>query len=159
MRVIKKVLIKKILIALLVVLVGIQFIPTKRNQSDKILPTDITLVYNLPENIQTIFKTSCYNCHSNNTIYPWYNKVQPVAWLLLFHIEEGKSELNFSEFGSYSKRKRKSKLKAMASQIKDGDMPLFSYTLIHRDARISGNKKALLLNWINKEITAANQNK
>jgi len=154
MKPVKKVLIKKVLIALLVVFVGIQFIPTKRNQSSKMLPTDITLTYTVPNDIQSILKTSCYNCHSNNTIYPWYNKVQPVAWLLQFHIDDGKSELNFSEFGSYSKRKQKSKFKAMASQIKDGDMPLFSYTLIHRDARISGNKKVLLLNWINKEITA-----
>ncbi len=159
MKSVKRVLIKKVLIASLVVFVGIQFIPVKRNQSDKMLPADITQVYNVPENIQTIFKTSCYNCHSNNTIYPWYNKVQPVAWLLQFHIDEGKSELNFSEFGSYSKRKRKSKLKAMAHQIKDGDMPLFSYTLMHRNARISGNKKALLLNWINQKNTAANSDK
>ncbi len=150
---------KKILIALLIAFVGIQFIPTKRNQSSKILPTDITLTYPVPNNIQSILKTSCYNCHSNNTIYPWYNKVQPVAWLLLFHIEEGKKEVNFSEFGSYSMKKRKKKLKAMAHEIKEGDMPLFSYTLIHRNARITKNKKTLLLNWINKEITAANQNK
>ncbi len=149
----------KILIALLVILVVIQFIPTKRNQSSKMLPTDITLTYTVPNNIQAILKTSCYNCHSNNTNYPWYNKVQPVGWFLQFHIEEGKEELNFNEFGSYSMKKRKSKLKAMAHEIKEGDMPLFSYTLIHRNARISGNKKALLLNWINKEITAANQDK
>ncbi len=149
----------KILIVLVIVFVGIQFIPTKRNQSNKVLPTDITLIYNIPQNVQSIFETSCYNCHSNNTIYPWYNKVQPVSWLLESHIEDGKSELNFSEFGSYSGKKQKSKLKAMANQIKDGDMPLFSYTLMHRNARITKNKKTLLLNWINKEIAAANQGK
>ncbi len=159
MRYYKKVFNKKVLIALLVVLVVIQFFPAKRNQSDKMLPTDITLIYNVPKNVQSIFETSCYNCHSNNTIYPWYNKVQPVAWLLEFHIEEGKDEVNFSEFGSYSKRKQKSKLKAMAHQIKDGDMPLFSYTLIHRDARITKSKKTLLLNWINKEIDAVKPDK
>ncbi len=157
MRYYKKVFNKKVLIALLIVFVGIQFIPTKRNQSNKMLPTDITLIYNVPKNVQSIFETSCYNCHSNNTDYPWYNKVQPIAWLLEFHIEEGKSELNFNEFGSYSMKKRKSKLKAMANQIKDGDMPLFSYTLMHGDAKITKNKKAVVLNWINKEITAANQ--
>jgi len=155
----KKIFNKKVLIALLIVFVGIQFFPAKRNQSDKMLPTDITLIYNVPKNVQSIFETSCYNCHSNNTVYPWYNKVQPIAWLLQFHIEEGKSELNFNEFGSYSMRKRKSKLKAMANQIKDGDMPLFSYTLMHGDAKITKNKKTLLLNWINKEITTAEVNK
>lgn len=159
MRYYKKVFNKKVLIALLIVFVGIQFIPTKRNHSNKILPTDITLIYNVPQNVQSIFETSCYNCHSNNTTYPWYNKVQPIAWLLQFHIEEGKKEINFSEFGSYSKRKQKSKLKAMANQIKDGDMPLFSYTLMHRNARITKNKKIVLLNWINKEIDAVKPNK
>ncbi len=159
MRYYKKVFNKKVLIALLIVFVGIQFIPTKRNHSNKILPTDITLIYNVPQNVQSIFETSCYNCHSNNTVYPWYNKVQPVSWLLESHIEEGKSELNFSEFGSYSMRKRKSKLKAMANQIKDGDMPLFSYTLMHRNAKITKNKKTVLLNWINKEIDAVKPNK
>lgn len=150
---------KKILIALVIVLVVIQFFPTKRNQSSKMLPTDITLTFKVPDSIQSILKTSCYNCHSNNTIYPWYNKVQPVAWLLQFHIEDGKSKLNFSEFGSYSKKKQKRKFKKMAHEIKEGDMPLFSYTLIHRDAKISGNKKTQLLNWINKEMATANQAK
>lgn len=142
-------LFKKVFIVLLVAFAGIQFIPTNRNQSNKELLSDISLTYNVPENIQSILKASCYNCHSNNTDYPWYNKVQPVSWFLESHIEQGKAELNFSEFGSYSLRRQKSKLKSMASQIKNDKMPLSSYTLIYRNAKISENEKLLLINWIN----------
>lgn len=128
---------------------GIQFIPTNRNQSNEILSSDISLTYNVPENIQSILKASCFDCHSNNTYYPWYNKVQPISWLLEYHIKQGKTELNFSEFGSYSGRKQKSKLKSMASQIEKSEMPLSSYTLLHKNAKISENEKLLLINWIN----------
>ena len=142
-------LFKKVFIVLLVASVGIQFIPTNRNQSNEVLSSDISLTYNVPENIQSILKTSCYDCHSNNTDYHWYNKVQPVRWLLESHIEQGKAELNFSEFGSYSQRRQKSKLKSMVSQIEDDNMQLSSYTIVHRNAKISENERLLLVNWIN----------
>ncbi|MBL4862037.1 MAG: heme-binding domain-containing protein [Crocinitomicaceae bacterium] len=140
---------KKVLIVLLVAFVGIQFIPTNRNQSNEVLSSDISLTYDVPENIQSILKTSCYDCHSNNTEYPWYNKIQPISWLLEGHVEEGKSDLNFSEFGSYSIRRQKSKLRSMESQIEHDEMPLSSYTLMNRNAKISDQEKLLLLDWIN----------
>ncbi len=136
-------------IIFLIVFVVIQFIPTKLNQSNEISPDDILTVYHVPDTIQNILKTSCYDCHSNNTNYPWYNKVQPVRWLLHWHIEGGKAELNFNEFGSYSKRRQKSKLKSMLSQIKNNDMPLWSYTIIHRNAKITEKEKSRLIKWIN----------
>ncbi|MDX1828860.1 MAG: heme-binding domain-containing protein [Lutibacter sp.] len=139
---------KKILIFIIIVLVGIQFIPTKRNESMVILKTDFTKIYVVPENIQIILKNSCFDCHSNNTNYPWYNKIQPINWMMESHINNGKKELNFSEFGSYSKRKQKSKLKAIINQIKDDEMPLSSYTLIHRDARLSVKEKKIIKNWM-----------
>lgn len=141
-------LFKRVFIVLLVAFVGIQFIPTNRNQSNEVLSSDISLTYNVSENIQSILKASCYDCHSNNTDYPWYNKVQPVSWLLESHIKQGKAKLNFSEFGSYSSRIQKNKLKFIASQIENEKMPIASYTLIHRNAKISENEKLLLINWI-----------
>ena len=79
-----------------------------------------------------------------------YNKIQPVSWLLECHIEDGKADLNFSEFGSYSHRRQKSKLRSMESQIENGEMPLSSYTLMNKDAKISDAEKLLLIEWINK---------
>lgn len=141
---------KIILFVVLLVFVGIQFIPTTRNQSDIVPPTDLMKVYNVPEQVEVIFKTSCYDCHSDNTMYPWYNKLQPVSWIMEGHIKEGKAELNFSEFGSYSERKQKSKFKSILSQVKDGEMPLASYTWMHREAKLSENEKKALEDWINK---------
>ncbi|MBL4939501.1 MAG: heme-binding domain-containing protein [Lutibacter sp.] len=134
----------------MIVFVGIQFIPTNRNQSDEILESDFSKTFNVPSNIQNLFKKSCYDCHSNNTSYPWYNKIQPASWFLEKHIKEGKEELNFSEFGAYSKRKQKSKLKSIISQIRDDEMPMLSYTLIHGDAKLSTNEKQLIIEWVDK---------
>jgi len=109
-------------------------------------------VYDVPEKVDVIFKTSCYDCHSNNTAYPWYNKIQPVSWIMEGHINEAKAELNFNEFGSYSERRQKSKFKSILSQVKDGEMPLASYTWMHREAKLSGNEKKTLEVWINKML-------
>jgi len=143
---------KIILLVVLLAFAGIQFIPTNRNQSDIVPPTDLMEVYDVPEQVKVIFKTSCYDCHSNNTVYPWYNKIQPVSWIMQGHIKEGKSELNFNEFGSYSERRQKSKFKSILSQVKDGEMPLSSYTLMHREAKLSENEKKALEVWINKML-------
>lgn len=133
---------------LLVAFVGIQFFPTSRNQSDIIPATDFMLVNDVPKDIQNKLQVSCYDCHSNNTKYPWYNKVQPLAWFLEDHIEHGKEELNFSEWGEYSSRRKNSKLKSIISQIEDDEMPLWSYTLIHRAAKLSEEEKKIVLNWV-----------
>lgn len=141
---------KIILLILLIVFVGIQFIPTKRNLSEIVPNTDFMIVNNVPNNIKATLQTSCYDCHSNNTSYPWYNTVQPVAWFLENHIEEGKAELNFSEWDNYSNRRKKSKLKSIVSQIKDNKMPLSSYTFIHKNTIISNNQKKEIIAWINE---------
>lgn len=135
---------------LLVGLVGIQFFPTSLNQSDTIPTTDFMAVYNVKKEVERIITTSCYDCHSNNTEYPWYNKVQPVAWFLEDHVAHGKEELNFNEWDSYSSRRKNSKLKSIISQIEDDEMPLASYTLIHRDAKLSDTEKEIVLDWVSK---------
>lgn len=140
-------LIKKILLVLLIVFIAIQFIQPARNKSVQVLPTDISKTVSVSENVQKILQTSCYDCHSNNTRYPWYNYVQPTAWILANHIKHGKRDLNFSDFGGYPNRKQQSKLKAIADQIKDGEMPLYSYTIIHKNARLSKEEKALIIGW------------
>lgn len=141
-------LIKIIAIILLVAFVVIQFIPVDRNQSDNIPKTDFMLVNDVPSDIKDKLRVSCYDCHSNNTQYPWYNKVQPVAWFLEDHIKEGKAELNFSEWDSLSSRRQVSKLRSIIKQIESGEMPLDSYTLIHKDAKFSEAEKEEIISWI-----------
>jgi len=143
-------IVKIIALVLLVALVGIQFIPTTRNQSDFVPETDFMLVNNAPEIIKKKLQVSCYDCHSNITQYPWYNKVQPIAWFLEDHIKKGKAELNFNEWDSLSNRRKKSKLRSIIKQIESDEMPLDSYTLIHKDASFSEAKKQELIHWVER---------
>jgi hypothetical protein len=140
---------KPIGLVMLVVLAGIQFIPSRTNLDKAVSSSDFIATNGVPENIGHILRTSCYNCHSNNTEYPWYSRVQPVGWFLQNHINKGKVELNFSEFGSYSVRKQKSKLSSMVSQVEKDEMPLSSYTFIHHEARLSQESKKVLINYLN----------
>jgi len=140
---------KKILLFLLFVLVVIQFIRPSENHSSSLSKNDITLHYPVPDTVLAILKTSCYDCHSNNTRYPWYNRVQPVAWWLNSHVREGKRELNFSEFASYPLVKQAKKLKNTVKQVKGGGMPLDSYLWIHKDAKLEQGQKDTLIQWAN----------
>jgi hypothetical protein len=141
--------VKKILLVILVTIIAIQFIQPARNKSGQVLPTDISKVYNIPNQVQSVLKNACSDCHSNNTNYPWYSNIQPGGWWLASHIRKGKEELNFSEFGDYSSRKQRSKLNSIAKTVEDGTMPFPSYTLIHRNARLTKDEKAVIINWAN----------
>ncbi|MFM6926173.1 MAG: heme-binding domain-containing protein [Ferruginibacter sp.] len=126
----------------------IQFIRPAKNKSEGISNNDITKVYPVPENVQAILKTSCYDCHSNNTVYPWYSQIQPVAWWLNNHIEEGKRELNFSEFASYRIGRQYRKLDEVNKQVKEDEMPLDSYLWIQKNAKLDEQQKLTLANWV-----------
>lgn len=138
---------KKILLGLLIILVVIQFIRPTPNTSDIPSENDIRVHYSVPSNVLSILKRACFDCHSNNTNYPWYSYIQPVAWWLDHHIQEGKEELNFSEFASYSPKKADHKLEEMIEMVEDEEMPLESYTYVHKDATLSDSEKELLINW------------
>ncbi len=141
-------ILKKAAITIIVLLVVIQFFKTKENKSIQVSENTITQYYEVPENIQNILKTSCYDCHSNNTNYPWYNKIQPVNWWLSNHVNEGKRKLNFDEFNAYSTKKKLHKLDEVIENIKDNEMPLKSYTLIHGDAKLSNSDKQEIEAWV-----------
>ena len=141
---------KKISLVLLIVFIAIQFIQPARNTNGQVMPADITKHFTVPGSVEAILKTSCYDCHSNNTRYPWYANIQPMGWLLANHIKKGKADLNFNEFGNYSRRRQLSKLKAINNSIKEGTMPLSSYALLHRDAKLSQNNKELVMEWAAK---------
>ena len=140
---------KNLLLLLFVVIVIIQFIHPEKNMSgpDALLKNDICKVYLVPDNVNHILQTSCYDCHSNNTIYPWYSKIQPVAWWLNNHIVEGKREINFSEFATYRIGRQYKKLDEIIKQVKEDEMPLSSYTLLHRNAVLTADQKLEIANW------------
>lgn len=138
---------KKMLLILLILFIAIQFIQPEKNESSRQLATDLTKIYKVPDSVLAVLKVACYDCHSNNTRYPWYAHIQPVAWMMANHITEGKEKMNFSEFGSYSKRRQASKLKGIADQIKDDEMPLTSYKLMHNDEGLSEAEKKFIIGW------------
>jgi hypothetical protein len=140
---------KRFLLIVLIIFIGIQFIRPARNRSEGVSPKDISTLYNVPKDVDSILKVSCYDCHSNNTAYPWYANVQPVAWWLNKHIIQGKKELNFSEFASYSLRRQYHKLEEVVDEVKDNQMPLDSYTWIHKKAILTEPQKQTLYNWVN----------
>lgn len=143
-------IVKIIALILSICFVLIQFVPTEFNQSEVVLKTDFMLVYNVPKKIQDKLQVSCYDCHSNNTAYPWYNKIQPVAWFLEDHIKNGKAELNFSEWGSLSSRRKASKFRSIKKQIESNKMPLESYTLIHRNALFTEAEEKEVIEYLSE---------
>ena len=150
---------KRILFAMLIVLIAIQFIRPARNQGGQVLQTDISNSLIIPENVYSILKNSCYDCHSNNTNYPWYFNIQPIGWIMADDIKKGKAKINFSEWNSLSVRKQKTKLQEIENIIKEGKMPLKSYKLLHEKARLSESDKKLLFQWIeNAKDSLTNSN-
>jgi hypothetical protein len=140
-------MLKKILAVFLVVLIIIQFIRPARNSSNTVSSNDISLHFPVPEDVQRILKRSCYDCHSDNTIYPWYTNIQPVGWWLQYHVNQGKRQLNFSEFSTYPVKKQYDKFKATVDEIKKGGMPLDSYLWIHKYAILTAPEKVSVMKW------------
>lgn len=150
---------KKILLTLLAIFIIIQFIRPARNSSNEVPATDITKLYAVPADVQQVLKVSCNDCHSNNTVYPWYTNIQPVGWWLQHHVNEGKGHLDFSKFGTYPPKRQHHKLEEVAEQVEGDHMPLNSYLWIHKDAKLSADQKALLIKWANdlrNQIAQAN---
>ena len=109
---------------------------------------------NVPEKVRAILKRSCADCHSNETEYPWYSKIQPSGWFLSDHIETGRQELNLSVWKTYEPRRQRRKLSEICEQVQAREMPLPSYLWIHRDAVLSDDDIKTLCDWTEAESAA-----
>ena len=105
----------------------------------------------VPENVNQILVRSCNDCHSNETVYPWYSNISPFSWLLADHIEEGRRELNFSVWTTYSAKKKRHKFDEVCQQVTSDAMPYNQYLWIHRDAQLSAEDKKILCDWAETE--------
>lgn len=140
---------KKIGLGILVVLVIIQFIRPSKNISEQLITdNDISKTFAMTDEVHQILIKKCYDCHSNSTVYPWYNNIQPVGWWLAAHVDEGKEELNFSEFKTYPEKKANHKMEELSEAVNEGWMPLDSYLWIHGDAKITEADKNVINAWI-----------
>ena len=149
-------MLKRILLLLLLALVVIQFIHPAKNESPGEQPNRIASRYDVPPAVQEILAKACNDCHTNNTRYPWYAKIQPVDWWLTDHVNEGKKELNLDEYTNRSLRYQYHKLEEIAEQVKSGEMPLNSYTWMHGDAKLDDGEKQLITDWFMKAKDSLN---
>lgn len=143
-------MIKKILLVLLAVFLVMQVIRPKLDNKSGDVTNSIATITSIPGETDQLLKSSCYDCHSNTTVYPWYAHIQPVGWWLDDHVNEGKKELNFDEFTTYSLRRQYHKLEEVVEMVKEKEMPLNSYTWIHKDADLTPEQRQQLISWADK---------
>lgn len=139
---------KKVLFSIFAIFILIQFIRPEKNESKNEMNA-MSTVMDIPLEVTKIIQTSCADCHSNATKYPWYNEIAPASWFLAQHVKEGKENLNFSEWTAYNKDQQAHILKDIKEVLNDRKMPLKSYLLIHKDAVLTENQYQILYDWAN----------
>jgi len=147
---IKKV-IKILVIVVVVAFVVIQFFRIDRSVPPIDASQTLEAAVNVPPEVSMILGRSCSDCHSYTTIYPWYAQVQPVAWFLKDHIDDGRREVNFSIFNTYTPKRKAKKFEEICEQVERGEMPLPSYLWIHWDAKLKEGDAKVLCDWANEE--------
>jgi len=151
--------IKIIAIVLVVMVVGIQFVrPARTNPAVDETQTIVAHTQMTPE-VSSILDRSCRDCHSNKTVWPWYTQVAPVSWWLADHVNDGRRNLNISEWGRLAKDRQDRKLRQICDQVQDGMMPLSSYLPMHPAAKLSEQDKKTLCDWTDKERERLTQSK
>ncbi|WP_313267855.1 heme-binding domain-containing protein [Epilithonimonas vandammei] len=147
----KKVL-KIILAIVLFIFIAIQFYqPALNLDKRQVYTTDFTQFYKMPVQVKAMLQTSCYDCHSNNTNYVWYDYIQPARALVENHIKNAKEDLNFNEWGTYTNRKQERLLNSIKEQIETKQMPLSSYTMMHKNTKLNDEQIKVLTNWLKEQ--------
>ncbi|WP_299669770.1 heme-binding domain-containing protein [uncultured Polaribacter sp.] len=140
-------ILKKILVFLLVVFVIAQFFGPEKNDGDLATVSAFMEETKPPEDVKKILETTCFDCHSNKTTYPWYNAITPVNYWLEEHIKDGKKHLNFSNWSAYSLKKKEHKMDELYEEVEKGEMPLNSYTWTHADANLTQEQITAIVSW------------
>jgi len=147
----KRGIIKKIIIGVVAVLaiafIIIQFFPIDRSVPPVYAAETLEAAVSVPPHISEIIGRSCNDCHSNLTVYPWYTRIQPVGWFMKNHIDEGRREMNFSVFNTYSPKKKAKKLDEICEQVTQSEMPLPSYLWIHGNSVLKEGEVKALCDW------------
>ena len=140
--------IKYLLWVVLVIFVAIQFVPVDRENPIGDKNNDLLIVTQAPADVQVLMQNACYDCHSNQTIWPKYAYVAPISFIIVEHVEEGREHLNFSDWATYDREDHPYILKHMKKAIEKGAMPMAGYVKLHSDAEMTDERKALVLDWI-----------
>jgi hypothetical protein len=137
--------------AIIVILLVMQVFRIDKKNPSKNPETDYLYIVKPPAEIANLIKTGCYDCHSNETIYPWYSNIAPLSWIIKSHITEGRDHLNFSEWGYYHAGRRGNKQDECSEMITKNEMPIPSYKLMHSSAKFTNEQKAILIAWFTNE--------
>ena len=138
-------------IVIAAIFVGLQF-TTPRHTNPSIDATQtLAATTTVPPEVAAVFGRSCNDCHSNETNWRWYTYVAPVSWFTVDHVNDGRKELNVSEWGHYGKRMKDTRLKAICAQARAGTMPIASYTFVHRDTKLSPDEVTKICEWTDSE--------
>ncbi len=138
---------KNILIGLLALLLVMQLFRINKTTHPVNPEKDFVTITSASPEVTGVLKQACYDCHSNQPSYPWYTNVAPVSWWIAHHIDEGQHELNFSEWGGYSEKRKNHKLEECIEMVEEGDMPLPSYTWMHKEAKLTDAQKLQLVEF------------
>jgi len=128
-------------LAVLVLVIAIQFVPVETTN-----PPVESGIPTMPE-VRAVLRRACYDCHSNETVWPWYSRIAPLSWVLARDVREGRAELNFSTWNRYSTQAQVKKLQESWVYETEGQMPPWFYLPAHRDARLSAEDRVLLRQW------------
>ncbi|WPO82114.1 heme-binding domain-containing protein [Chryseobacterium sp. JJR-5R] len=142
---------KKILTVILVAFIIIQFFPIDKKNPAPTPGMDFIKIKNTPPEVAAIINRSCYDCHSNETRYPWYSNIAPSSWILKNHIDEGRKELNFSTFAVYEPKIQAHKLQECIEMVEKKEMPLESYFIGHQDAKLTDAQRKVLTDYFKRE--------
>ena len=134
-------------LVILGIIVLLQFIPSGRPDNVQNNPYDLVVNNNVPDSVVNLLKTSCYDCHSNISEYPWYSYVAPVSWLVARDVRLGKEELNFSNWESLDRMKKAKLLDDIVEEVSDGGMPLQIYPLMHPEAKLKKSDRQMIVDW------------
>ena len=143
---------KKILIALILLFIIAQFFSPKKNQSGLYAINKFLVETKAPMEVQKILTQACFDCHSDQTTYPWYNSITPVNYWLNSHVNGGKSHLDVSKWSTYSVKRKAHKLEELIEEVEEGEMPLASYKWTHASADLTNDQIEALIHWAQREI-------
>lgn len=138
---------RRILFLLILIFLIIQVFQPRRNTATDILKSDIVNLYDLPDSVEVLLMNTCFDCHSNNSEYPWFTNIQPIAWFVKNNIDNGKTNLNFSNFGNYDNKTAIKKLTKISEVMRQSKMPLDSYKWYNKKAELTSIERNLISNW------------
>lgn len=148
----KKIITKKnILIGFIALFILIQFFRIDKSTLPVNPKTDFISTLQCSDDVSGVLKKACYDCHSNQAQYPWYTNIAPVSWWIKHHINEGSHHLNFSIWETYTAKRKDHKLEECIEMIEEDEMPMKSYTWMHKEAKLTLDEKQLLINWFKAE--------